>query len=78
MPKNQIKVAPVRRSSDSRQVCTRLGRVLCEAIWREAESRGLSANEWISRACAEALGRPDLAEVPRGKRGRPRKGQAAG
>ena len=77
MPRVKTKVGDPVRAKESRQVCTRLGRELCLLIWAEASARGLSANEWISRACAEALGRPDLAEVPRLKGGRPRKGQAA-
>lgn len=42
-------------------------------IARAAEEEGLPMNEWVARVCAEALGRPDLGQVPRKGYGRPRK-----
>lgn len=53
------------------QVCTTIGGPLREEIRKAASAEGMKSNEWISRACALALGRPDLVEVPRHKRGRP-------
>lgn len=50
---------------------------LKELIGQQAESEGLAMNEWIARVTAEALGRPDLAAVPRKPFGRPRKAVSA-
>lgn len=38
-----------------------------------ADAEGIPMNEWVARVTAEALGRPDLAKVPRKQYGRPRK-----
>lgn len=46
---------------------------LKELIGKAADEEGVPMNEWLSRVAAEALGRPDLARVPRKAYGRPRK-----
>lgn len=50
---------------------------LKELIGRAADDAGMPMNEWIAKVTAKALGRPDLARVPRKPIGRPRKLQMA-
>jgi hypothetical protein len=46
---------------------------LKEAIGEAADGERMAMNEWVCRTVAKALGRPDLAAVPRKRFGRPRK-----
>lgn len=46
---------------------------LKELIGEAADQEGIPMNEWIAKVAAEALGRPDLAAIPRKAFGRPRK-----
>ena len=46
-----------------------LKRLIC----KEADAANLPLSEFVVKVLAEHLHRPDLAKVPRGKMGRPRK-----
>lgn len=50
---------------------------LKELIGRAADGDGVPMNEWVSKLVAQALGRPDLAAIPRKPLGRPRKAAIA-
>lgn len=46
---------------------------LYRAMGEEADRRGVSLNDVVVDVVAKALGRPDLAFIPKKKMGRPRK-----
>lgn len=46
---------------------------LKELIADAAEKADMPMNEWVARLAAKALGRPELAKIPRKSFGRPRK-----
>jgi hypothetical protein len=46
--------------------------LLKELIGQAADGEGIPMNEWVARLAANALQRPELAEVPRKQMGRPR------
>jgi len=48
-------------------------RELKEIVGKESDKTGETLNDVVTRVLAEHIGRPDLAEVPRAKPGRPRK-----
>lgn len=74
MPGKQTTVTKVEtKRKVSRKVCTKLGVVLFDEMRRAAERQGIPLNEWLSRVCAQYLGRPDLESVPHERMGRPRK-----
>lgn len=51
----------------------RLSEELKEEIGRAADAADMAMNEFMAKVLAEQLGRPDLAAIPRGRLGRPRK-----
>lgn len=59
-----------------RQLTTRLnmpiGPELKNLIDEAAMIDGTYTNEWVAKVLAERLNRPDLAKIPRHRRGRPR------
>lgn len=46
---------------------------LKDLIGQAADDDGIPMNEWVAKVAADALGRPDLAKIPRKAFGRPRK-----
>ncbi len=51
----------------------RLSEKLKQVIGDAADKAGLPMNEYMARVLADHLGRPELAAIPRGLGGRPRK-----